>query len=283
MTNPPAEVLAERHEDWYAPIAASHVEPGLLTDMSNDEYHAQTDWLSSSQLKALLPEHYKTGGNTDAFAFGTLFHTAVLEPDNLAGYVALDADAIGVKADGTPAQNPTMTAAWKKAVAEVEADGKLVVAQADLDRALAMREAVYAHDTARQLMEQMTAFEESAFWRDENGVQHKARFDGRGPGFIADLKSTSAKPGERSLRYVTWDYGYHLSAAHYLEVAQGLGLDAPNFALIFVTKTAPHLVTVAQVGPERLAEGRDLRERAIRRFIDPDADAYEGARGFITL
>src|SRR5690606_29045840 len=116
---------------------AGMITPGLH-DMSNEAYHALTDWASSSQLKALLPEQYKTGGSQEALDFGTLFHTAVLEPDDLAGYVALDAEKIGLKADGTPAQNPTMTQAWKRAVAEAEQDGKRVIAQADLDKALAM-------------------------------------------------------------------------------------------------------------------------------------------------
>lgn len=259
------------------------MEPGLVTDLKNDAYHAMTDWLSSSQLKALLPEHYKPGGSQEALDFGTLFHTAVLEPDNLTEYLALDAEKIGLKADGTPAQNPTMTSAWKKAVAEAEADGKKVIAQADLDRALAMREAVLAHDTARQLLDAATAFEESAFWVDENGLQHKARFDGRGPGFVLDLKSTSAKPGARSLRRAVWDYGYHVSGAHYTEVANGLGLEVQTFALIFAEKVEPYRVTVAELGPDLLDEGHALRTEAIARHTDPTLDAYEGAHGFITL
>ncbi len=258
--------------------------PGLVYDLSNDDYHAETDWLSSSQLKALLPEHYKPGGSQEALDFGTLFHTVVLEPERVdLDYVALDADRIGLKADGTPAQNPTMTAAWKKAILEVEQDGKTVVAQQDLDRARAMRDAVRDHETADQLLTAATAYEESAFWVDENGLQHKARFDGRGPGFVLDLKSTSAKPGARSLRRTVWDYGYHLSAAHYVEVANGLDLDVQTFALIFVEKVAPYRVTVAEISDVLLDEGRDLRAEAIARHTDPDLDAYEGARGFITL
>ena len=31
------------------------IEPGLIRDMPNDAYHAETDWLSSSMLKKLLP------------------------------------------------------------------------------------------------------------------------------------------------------------------------------------------------------------------------------------
>ena len=88
-----------------------NIEPGLRTDLSNDEYHGLTEWLSSSQLKAALPEHYtKPAGDSPALAFGTFFHSLVLEPDTVSDlYVPLDAEKIGVKADGSPAQNPTMT------------------------------------------------------------------------------------------------------------------------------------------------------------------------------
>lgn len=261
----------------------SVTEPGLVFDLPNDAYHEQTAWASSSELKRLLPEHYKAGGSQEALDFGTLFHTAVLEPDNLAEYVALDAEKIGLKADGTPAQSPTMTAAWKRAVAEVVQDGKQVVAQSDLDRALAMREAVLAHPTAPSLLySEGGHVEESAFAHVE-GTPCRARFDRRIPGVIVDLKSTSAKPGADSLRRAMWDYGYHLSAAHYLAVAEALDLECPAFALVFVSKAPPHHVTVAEIGAESLDAGRELRDLAIRRHTDPTEPAYPGASGFITL
>jgi len=257
------------------------VYPGIH-EMTNADYHAQTDWLSSSMLKALLPEHYKVGGSQEALDFGTLFHTVVLEPDNLADYVALDAEKIGLKADGTPAANPMMTVAWKRAVAEAEADGKAVIAQQDLDRALAMREAVMAHDTAAELLFNRGGVVEESAFAVIDGVKCRARFDKRIPGVILDLKSTSAKPGIESIRRAVIDYGYDLSAAHYLAVADALGLDVPAFGLIFVSKVEPHYVTVADLDETFLARGRALRAKAIERHLNA-ADAYEGATGYLTL
>lgn len=257
-------------------------EPGLYLNMTNDAYHAETDWASSSNLKKLLPERYKEGGSQDALDFGTLFHTAVLEPDNLADYVALDAEKIGLKADGTPAQNPTMTGAWKKAVAEAESDGRIVIAQADLDRALAMAQAVRDHEVANNLIHTIEGtFEESAFALVDD-VPCRARFDKRIPGAIIDLKSTSAKPGSDSLQRAIVDYGYDLSAAHYLAVANELGLDADAFALVFVGKTEPYRVTVVDLDETFLARGRALRQRALDRLHN-NADPYEGAVGYLTL
>lgn len=257
-------------------------EPGIYADLTNEEYHAHDVWASSSHLKALLPEHYKLGGNREALDFGTLFHTAVLEPENLAEYQPLDAEKIGVKADGTLAKEPTMTAAWKRAVAEAEAEGKKVVAQSDLDRVLAMRDEILFHDTApRLLFAEGRAVEESAFAVIDD-VRCRARFDVRIPGGIVDLKSTSAKPGAYSLNGAIKDYGYDLSAAHYLAVAQALDLDATAFSLVFVTKEPPHRVTVVDLLDGWLERGRVLRRRALDRFKH-DPDAYEGSSGYLAL
>jgi len=262
--------------------------PGLVADLSNADYHAQTEWLSSSHLKSLLPERYKTGGSQEALDFGTLVHTVILEPENLGEYVALDADKIGVKSDGTPAQNPTMTAAWKRAVAEAEADGKAVIAQRDLDRAWAMRESIVEHETAARLLFSDDGTSElSAFAVDVNGIRHRARFDRRIPGVIVDLKSTSGRPGRESTARSVIDYGYDLSAAHYLAVADLLGLEVQAFAFVFVSKepgaNGKHYVTVCDLDDAFLSRGRALRAQAIRRHLDPAEPPYEGASGFLTL
>lgn len=260
------------------------VKTGLYGDMPNDDYHAQTDWLSSSMLKSALPEHYKTGGSQDALDFGTLFHAVVLEPHTLDRYVALDAEKIGLKSDGTPAAVPTMTVAWKRAVAEAEQDGRTVVAQSDWDRAHAMADKVREHATAsRLLFDGEGTYEESAFAVDEHGRQVRARFDRRIPGAIVDLKSTSAQPGRKNLESTVLNYGYDLSAAHYLEVADLLDLDCPTFALVFASKTEPYRVTVTDLDKSFLARGRALRALALDRLTNPETPAYEGAHGYLTL
>lgn len=252
--------------------------------LSNDAYHAMTDWWSSTQLKAALPEHYKAGGSQEALDFGTLVHAVVLEPDNLGHYVPADADVIGVKSDGTPAAVPTMTVAWKRFCAEAETDGKTIVAKADWDKAHAMRDAIEAHHLAAELLLGPDGIrEESAFAVDDNGRRHKARFDSRVPGAIVDLKTTSARVGRRALERVIVDYGYETSAAHYLAVADLLDLDVERFAWVFVTKNEPHRVTYAEITDAFLDRGRALRELAIARLTNPDTEPYEGAHGRLLL
>jgi hypothetical protein len=259
---------------------------GLLQGLPDDEYHADDLYLTSSRLKAALPEHYKTGGSPDALAFGTLLHIAVLEPDRLADYAILDAAKIAGDnpKTGRPYDAPQMTARYKAAVAEAQQDGRTVIDQADLDRALTMRDAIAAHDTAaRLLLSDDGASEVSAFAMDEAGVRHKARFDRQIPGAVIDLKSTSAKPGADSLARAVVDFGYETSAAHYLAVAELLDLDVQAFVWVFVSKADRPLVTVVEPDEALLQRGRVLRRRAIRRLTDPAADPYEGARGYLTL
>lgn len=265
---------------------AGGIKPGIYTDMSNDAYHADTEYLSSTTLKRLLPEDYQTGGNQAALDFGSLFHTVLLEPDKLAAqYVVLDPFEVGVKADGTRADNPLNTTAWKKAVEKAAADRLTVVSPADWAKAHAMRDAVLAHDEARGLLHTDGAQHEvSVFVVDpETGVKMKARFDLLAPLVAVDAKSTAAKPGAHSLTKAVMAYGYDLSAAHYLHVAELAGLAVDGFTLLFVGKEDPHRVTVADLDDLFIKVGRKKRDLALKRHLDPTEPAYEGATGRLIL
>lgn len=259
-------------------------EPGLVRDLPNETYHEQAEWVSSSMLKALIPERYKTGGSQDALDFGTLFHTAVLEPENLAEYVALDAAKIAGDnpKTGRPYDAPQMTAKFKAAAAEAAQDGRKVITQEWMDQALAMREAVVAHETANELLFNRDGLAEESAFAEVDGIKCRARFDKRIPGVILDLKSTSGKPGKESIAKSVIEYGYDLSAAHYLAVAEVLDLDAQAFGFVFVSKAEPYYVTVCDLDEAFLARGRALRALAIDRHRRA-VDAYEGASGFLTL
>lgn len=266
-------------------------QPGIY-DMSNAAYHRETGWLSSTYLKSLLPEFFKQGGSQDALDFGSLFHVVVLEPDHLDdfpadnGLAVLDPKVIGIKADGKPSDSPTSTKAWKDAVAAEVAAGRRVITatewQSMLDRAHAMADAVREHETAAELLYGIEGTVEESVFADVAGVPCRARFDKRIPSVILDLKSTSSKPGADSLSRSVADYGYDLSAAHYLAVAEAAGLDIQTFALVFVDKSDDHRVTVCDIDDSWLERGRALRDLAIRRHCG-QADAYEGATGFLTL
>lgn len=262
-------------------------EPGLVYDLSNDAYHADTEWLSSSALKAALPEHYKQGGSQDALDFGTLVHSVVLEPDSLIDtHMVVDAHAIAGDnpKTGKPYDAPHMTAKYKAFIASALESGKAVVSAEDWDKAHAMRDALAQHDEAAELLFSRPGKSEvSAFWRAPDGSQHKARFDRLLDGEVVDLKTTTAKPGDHDLISAITSYGYDLSATHYLAVADGLDLNVERFTFVFVGKEPPHRVSVVDLDDEFLARGMDLRSQAIERLLNPAAPRYIGETGRRTL
>lgn len=80
---------------------------------------------------------------------------------------------------------------------------------------------------------------------------------------IVDLKTTaSAHPDALARSILT--YGYHVQAAHYLELFTGPDGIPPDYFIVAVEKSPPHLVTVALLEADWIDLGR-------RRCID----AYE--------
>lgn len=239
----------------------------LIHNLPEAEYHADETTLSASGARVLLGKWPLEP--SEALTFGTLVHVAILEPDRLSEYVALDAEKIGVKADGTPAQNPTMTAAWKKAVAQAESEGLKVIDVGDLARAKAMGAAVMAHPMARRILDQATDTEVSAYADHPTGARVRARFDAAGP-IVADIKTASdadpVKFGKRA-----HDFGYHVSAANYLDIAEACGLDPTAFAFINVEKKptpgGAYRVSVVELTREAIAQGRAEMHEACLRWL----------------
>ncbi|MGS7457605.1 PD-(D/E)XK nuclease-like domain-containing protein, partial [Mycobacterium tuberculosis] len=80
-------------------------------------------------------------------------------------------------------------------------------AQADLDRALAMRDKLHEHATAAELLFNRDGTNEESAFAVVDGVPCRARFDRRVSGAIVDLKSTSTKPGRKAITSAVIDYG----------------------------------------------------------------------------
>lgn len=261
------------------------IAPGLQHGMTNEEYHARRGHLSSSALRRALPERYPPAGASRARDFGALFHAVVLEPERLEDqYVILDPGTVGRRRDGSRADHPTATKAWRSAAAEVAAEGRTPVSREDWQRAHAMREAVARNPGAAALLfdlpgETMV----SAFYEAPDGQRHKARYDRLVDGIAVDLKSTSRRPGAESLARAVVDHGYELGAAHDLAVGDGLDLALERVAFVFVSKEPPHRVTVCDLSEDFLRRGRALRALAVRRLTDPTAETYEGSDGSLTL
>lgn len=233
-----------------------------LTGMNNAEYHA-SDGLSSSELKALLrsPEHFQAYGETDeqtpAMRFGSLFHTATLEPEAMTERYVIEPTHINKR-----------TKAGKAEYAEFlkASEGKEVVTTDNIQQANCMAAAVFNDKVASSLFYQGEA-ETSIWWEDQvAGQLCKCRPDWLDIDpvrrIVVDLKSAvDASPGGFSR--ACFNFGYHISAAHYIEgIYRATGVHC-SFVFVAVEKKYPFAVGVYMLDQQAMELGYNQRRRAL--------------------
>lgn len=238
-------------------------EPGIYGGISNADYHADPA-LGSTSLKTLAtrtPAHYQWEQahpkTSDAFTLGTAAHSMILEADT-SGIVIVEADN-------------WLTKDAKAAKAYALSVGKQPLLTKEWKQVIAMRDAVMAHPIARDLFTDHQA-EQSVFWEEE-GLALKCRPDAWKPGQLVDLKTTiNADP--REFGKTAYKYGYHQSAAHYIDgVKAATGEELP-FTFVLVEKTAPYLVSVVRLDDEAVEAGRALNDRAKRIYRECVESGY---------
>ena len=174
---------------------------------------------------------------TGALLFGSVFHCLALEPGEFCKRYAVKRF------------NGSTKAGKEEAATAKAAELELVPTQIH-NAALAMVESVLIHPLIGKLMTAKDKRTEvSIYWSetvDGLEIPCKARLDmlATVPGFglvAVDLKSTDGLA--RSI--LKW--GYHRQAVWYRRALRAVGMDSSVFVLVAVEKTAPHLVTAANV------------------------------------
>ena len=251
-------------------------EDGLYT-VEESTYHADRGSLSCSGAKLLLPPSCpaKFRQRMDNppepkphFDFGSVVHTLTLGAGS--DYAVLEPAIHGLKRDGTIADSPTATTAWKAADADARALGKIPIHVDDFTKARAMADAVRNHPEAGELFKRGHA-EKSMYWTEpQSGIRLRGRADWLtliGDRLTCvDLKtSVTANPTELVRPF--WKFGYHLQAAWYrrLLIETGVSSD-PDFVFVAVEKEPPYLVSVIRYDDEALAEGDRLNRAAIDTY-----------------
>lgn len=226
-----------------------------MADIPAETYFAATKYASNSYLNESeqSPAHGQASRlvkrePTPAQEFGTLFHTACLEPERFERVVV-----VAPKFDRRTKDGKAAAAQW-----DIDNAGKTGIDAETMEQLLRMRDSVFKHPAARAALTEGKA-EQSAFWRDrETGVMMKARFDYTHAerGVITDLKTTedaSPKAVERSL----YKFRYHRQAALYLDGFNALHKTDTNlFLSVFCEKTAPFGVSVCAMKEPALELGR---------------------------
>jgi len=220
-------------------------------------------------------ERVLTPSLAETFATGEAIHLALLEPDDF------DRRIVEIDVKGL------LTQAAEKA--RQENPGKLIVNNHIREIALRIRDAAFAHDCAREILEGCPETEVSAIVDDrESGATLKCRIDLRPPdgaNYLADVKSVSDISLNSFQRSLT-SFGYIVQAAFYLDVNNMLsGEDRDVFSFILTQKSEPFHVRVVEVSGTSIEVGREVYRRRLNAYLDSlaavasgDATELEGYR-----
>lgn len=243
-------------------------EPGLYAGVSFEEYFswpfANNSLLqvfersaAHARLKMLSPER-----ETKALEFGHKFHLAVLEPER---YAMETAPALTIP------RRKNVDKAAHAAYLEANA-GKYIITEKERVTIEAMQAAVYAHPTARAIVEATGQNEVGIVWDDEKtGIRCKARTDMLREWveypWVWDLKTTDdASP--RELSKDIYNFKYHEQAALYVDGLAALGQDGIRYGLLVVEKTPPYGVVTRELDDVTLNIGRQAYRSNLAKYAE---------------
>lgn len=239
----------------------------IVYDMPFSEYRAR-EGINASLLsdvrKSTLHARYKhdnPSAGSDAMRAGTLAHAMLLE-DGLQIIVAeFDKRTVAGRA------------AYLDAIGRAGIDG--IVCSPDAHAAaLAMREAVMRHPTARRLVEK-TRHEVSMFW-DGSYRQAKGRADMLSDIWLGDYKTTAQITPSAFCR-TGENLWYHGKLGWYAEGLKVITGDIPSCYLIAQESAPPFDVVVYRVPAHVIDQGRkEAVELAMRWRVAQATGVYQG-------
>jgi len=231
----------------------------IITDLSNADYHAHSAISKSGlDLIARAPALYKYRRDnptprTDAMRWGSLVHTAILEPEKLN-----DAVAVLPEMDRRTKAGKEEYAAFVMSVGDREP-----ITADEYAELLATRDAAWADPVARKALAMIELVETSIFFR-ANGIDCRCRPDAiLTNGTILDLKTTRDAAPDAFAKSIA-SFRYHVQAAFYSDgYKQALGEMPRGFSFLAIEKEPPYLsacyvATTAMVARGRMDYQRDL-------------------------
>jgi exodeoxyribonuclease VIII len=228
--------------------------------MQNDYFSIEA--LSASGAKELLrsPAHYRHWKDnpkepTAAMVFGTLVHALILEPERPIEKV------VSIK------QLNWTTKEGKAEREQLQKLGLPIVSQQDVDRALLVRDAVFANEEAADLLTDAVC-EKSYTWTGYSArVKCKAGVDAVTPRGIVDIKTTIDASPDGFARRIR-SLNYHLQAAHYIDGLSNVDGVMHNFTFIAVETFPPYAVACYQLDRNALSAGYAAMDRVAKVYAD---------------
>lgn len=241
---------------------------GIITSLSNEEYHARKDAISNSGITDILqsPLHYYArhldpqrpprqvkAGQLE----GTLAHCAILEPDEFDSRYRIG-----------PAVSRA-TKAWKEAAEQALADGVELIKPEQYDVAWAQADSVRRIEDARYLLSKGKP-EVSAFWTDaDTGAQCRCRPDwvhGEDGAILVDVKTCGDASPDDFARQIARK-GYHRQDAFYVDgYSEAAGVGVAGFIFLAVEATWPYAASLVSLDDDSRDQGRHEYKRALELY-----------------
>ena len=242
----------------------SITKPGLVFDMSDEDYHSDPveGGSLSSSLARRLTEH------VPAKAFAAHHGRKPTTSMNLGKAAHLH--ALGAGPELIVWQHDGRTKAGKEERAQraddVASERIIAVTEAERDQVLGTAKALHADPEVHDLLEAGTP-EVSVFWR-ERGAWCRGRFDLLGD--VGDDYKTTDDASARGFERAMSTYGYHQQADFYLRGLRAIGHPAGERPMRFICqeKTYPYLVQVHTCDELAMEIAAALNDRAIRIFAE---------------
>ena len=214
-----------------------------------DNYHSGIDRITSSGLKLLLkktPAHYyaeymgEGSKPTAAMEYGIAAHALILEGEEAFAKVAM-AKPEGV--DFRTKEGKAFKAASK---------GKMILSEKDIEEMYAFKDKLKESDLGAAMFNGTGMAEEVVTWRDAKCKPDWMAKDGS---LIIDLKMM-ADADPTNFKRAIYRYGYHISAAMYVEGVESHFNKKPRFVWAVCEKGTGN-VAFYSPSPEMLSEGHD--------------------------
>lgn len=242
---------------------------GIYTDLSIEDYHANTTHLSATNIKiakrSLKEFDWTRRGlierkDTSAFGFGNAFELALLSPIEFSEKVAIKNDsewiakAMEVKDYDKPRASKTYTELHEKFLDESK--GKYVIndtGKESYDTIKHMLESAYADFAIKELLVN-TEYQNSIFWTDqESGLNLKTRPDlcRRKNNVVVNVKTIEdGSPAAFSKDLAKYDYPLQACIEIRGCIESGLMPSVDKYFWLVFEKVAPYNATIYDFSEE---------------------------------
>jgi PDDEXK-like domain of unknown function (DUF3799) len=231
---------------------------GINAGLTNAEYHAEREHLSSSNLKLLLesPQQFykqkilgeKESKSSAAMDLGSYVHTLILEPENVQAEYAFY--------EGWRKQGKEFDA-FKQ-----EAGNKIVISKPQAHTGQLMANTVKACPPALDLLKGGVAELSLASRILDVPVKMRADYLQPEKGYVLDVKTTRYPNDPFTFKQTCRGLGYDLSAALYCEIAHNIYGKLFDFYWLVISKTDMS-AAVYKASSTTLTEGASLVNKAL--------------------